>query len=171
MTEKNMPSVASVLKALRLVLIVFIILYGGVFAACISFLITTFPAFNMHVSQAFFWGWIRIFLGRVLTGTIYFFVVWSIFKLIGLAKRGEFYSPPTPRHIRRIGHAVFGLAVIGATVFAINELTSPGVRVAEAIIQTLYTNLGTLLLGLGFLVIAKVLETGVRLQQEQDLTV
>jgi hypothetical protein len=41
----------------------------------------------------------------------------------------------------------------------------------DSIFRALYSGLSALLVGFGFLVIAKVLEVGVSLKQDQDLTV
>ncbi|MGD1009189.1 MAG: DUF2975 domain-containing protein [Candidatus Aminicenantales bacterium] len=163
--------VAPVVKALRIVLITLLVLYGLVFISSTLFVILAFPSFMRHTSEAGFWAEIRVFLDKVLTGPIYFFIAYCVFKLIVLISRAEPFSSASPRYIRRIGYAVFGLAAINAVVTTIFELTSPGVLVSEVIVRVLYGGLGTLLLGFGFLVIAKVLEAGVALQQDQDLTV
>jgi hypothetical protein len=54
---------------------------------------------------------------------------------------------------------------------AIGEFTAPEVNTSDSIFRLLYGGLTTVLLGFGFLVIARVLEVGVRLQQDQNLTV
>jgi hypothetical protein len=171
MTGKTISRVGTEVKALRIVLITLLILYGLVFVGSLVFMATVFPSFVGLAPGAGFWADIRVFLGKVLTGPIYFFIAYGIFKLISLISRGEPFSPGSPRHIRRIGYAVLGLAVINAIVNAISEFTSPGVDVSGAIVRILYSGLSTVLLGFGFLVIARVLETGVRLQQDQNLTV
>ncbi len=171
MKEKIVSRVVPEVKALMIVLITLLILYGAVFIGSISFLAFVFPSFIHRFSGAAFWAEIRIFLDKVLTGPIYIFIGYSIFKLIALVSRGEPFSPASPRHIRRIAYSVFGLGLLGAISAAILELIQNGVRVFEALIHVLYGGLSTVLLGFGFLVIAKVLEVGVRLQQDQDLTV
>ena len=155
-------------KALRIVLITLLILYGLVFISAIVFIATVFPSFSF---SAGFWADIRILLDKVLTGAVYFFIAYCIFRLISLISRGEPFSPASPRHIRRIGRAVLALAVINGIVNAISEFTSPTALVSEAVVRILYSSLSTLLLGFGFLVIARVIEAGVRLQQDQNLTV
>ena len=171
MTVIKTPKVAPVVKALRITLITLLILYGLVFISSTLFVIKVFPSFVRHTSEAGFWAEIRVFLDKVLTGPIYFFVTYCVFKLIALISRAEPFSSASPRYIRRIGYAVFGLAAVNAIVTAIFELTSPGVPASEVIVRVLYGGLGTLLLGFGFLVIAKVIEVGVALKQDQDLTV
>ncbi|MBE3118171.1 MAG: DUF2975 domain-containing protein [Candidatus Atribacteria bacterium] len=170
MTGKSTPQVRAEVKALRIVFTTLLILYGLVFASALVFLATVFPSFGFSAGAGF-WADIRIFLDKVLTGAIYFFIAYWIFRLISLISRGEPFSPASPRLIRRIGCAVLGLAVINAIVNAISEFTSPGVHASEAILRILYSGLTTVLLGFGFLIIARVFEAGVRLQQDQNLTV
>jgi hypothetical protein len=170
MAEERVFATAPVVKALRITLLTLLILYGLVFISRVVALVAFFPTLTMGASHAGFWSWIRSFLGAA-TGPLYFCIAYAIFKLIALMSRGEPYRPASPRHIRRIGYAVFGLALLNALVAAILELTSPEVHIPEVIIRVLYAGLGMLLLGFGFLVIARVLEVGVSLQQDQDLTV
>jgi len=170
MTDKNPIKIAAVVKALRITLFTLLILYGLVFISRVFALIVFLPNLAMGASHASFWSWIRSFLGAA-AGPIYFSIAYAIFKLIALIFRGEPYSPASPRYIRRIGYAVFGLALLNALVAAILELTAPEVHIPEVIVRVLYGGLGTLLLGFGFLVIARVLEVGVSLKQDQDLTV
>lgn len=166
MTEKSTMRGVPEVKALSIVLITLLVLYGGVLVSTTLFLATVTPSFSLHP-----WLEIRVFLDKVLSGAIYFFIAYNIFKLIGLVSRGEPFSPGSPLYIRRIAYSVFGLGFIAATVSLILELTQTGARLAEATIRVLYGGLGTVLLAFGFLVIARVLEVGVRLQQDQNLTV
>lgn len=171
MTEKAISKVSAEVKALRIVLITLLFLYGAVFIGSISFLASVFPSFVHRISEAAFWAEIRVFLDKILTGPIYFFIGYNIFKLIALVSRGEPFSPESPRHIRRIAYSVFGLGLISVITTSILELTQLGVRVSNAMVRVLYGGLGTAVLGFGILVIARVLEVGVRLQQDQNLTV
>ncbi len=171
MTKDKALKSAPAIKALRITLITLLILYGLVFISSTLFVIIVFPSFIRHTSEAGFWAEIRVFLDKVLTGPLYFFIAYCVFKLIALISRAEPFSSASPRHIRRIGYAVFGLAAINAIVTAIFELTSPVVLVSEVIVRILYSGLSALLLGFGFLVIARVIEVGVSLKQDQDLTV
>jgi hypothetical protein len=171
MTGETILKVSAEVKALRIVLLVLLFLYGLVFAGSFIFLVRVFPSFVAHTSEAGFWSYIRVSFGKVLTGLIYFFIAFCIFRLINLISRGDPYNPASPRIIRRIGCAVLSLAVINAVVMTLSEFTSPSVYVPEVIVRILYHSLSTLLLGFGFLVIARVIETGVRLQQDQNLTV
>jgi hypothetical protein len=171
MTDKKATRVAPVVKALRIVLITLLILYGLVFIGCaVSFIVLVLPPFAFKPLPGLRQE-IKIFFDKVLTGPFYFFIAYCIFKLINLISRGEPFSPASPRYIRRIGFAVLGLAAIHVLAAGIFEFAAPEVALADSIIRILYGGLSTLLLGFGFLVIAKVLEVGVRLQQDQNLTV
>lgn len=180
MTRKMAPSLGTEVKALRIALIVLLFLYGLVSASALIFLVRVFPAFLARTPEALtthspfvtlFRSHIRISFERVLIGLVYFFIAYCIFKLISLISHGDPFNPASPRIIRRIGWAVLSLAGINAVVQAFAEFIAPNVNVPEIIIRILYHGLSTLLLGFGFLVIAKVIEIGVRLQQDQNLTV
>jgi len=171
MPEEETFKVAPVVRALRIVLITLLILYGLVFiSGAVAFITDVLPPFALKPCPAF-WTEVRALLDRVLTGPLYFFIAYSIFKLIGFISRGEPFSPASPRHIRRIGYAVFGLALLHAAAAAISRSGSPALYYPDSIFRALYSGLSALLLGFGFLVIAKVIEVGVALKQDQDLTV
>lgn len=173
MTEDKSLSVAPVVKALRITLITLLILYGLVFVGgAVAFVVLVLPPFALRPCPAL-WDEIKVVVDKVLTGPVYFYIAYCIFKLIGLISRGEPFSPASPKHIRRIGYSVFGLALLHAAASAIGEFNTPGVSVniTDAAIRILYNGLSPLLVGFGFLVIAKVIEVGVSLKQDQDLTV
>ena len=163
--------VAPVVKALRIVLFTLLVLYGMIVVSCLVFMARFFPSLANLPSGLTFLGTISFLFDRVLPGVIYFFIAYSIFKLISLISRGEPFSPASPRYIRRIGYAVLCLAVINAVVNAISAFTPLVNFGSKAFIWSLLSGLSTLLVGFGFLVIAKVLEVGVSLQQDQNLTV
>lgn len=126
MPKEPVFKVVPVVKTLRIVRMALLVLYGLVFIGCVSFLISVLPSFLHRSGEAAFWAEIRVFLAKVLTAPIYVFIACSIFKLIGLISRGEFFSPAGPRHIRNVGYAVFGLAFITVIATGIHELSWPG---------------------------------------------
>jgi hypothetical protein len=171
MTDVKDSKITPLVRALRVVLITLLILYGLMFSAgAVAFVILVLSPFALKPCPAF-WTELKALLDRVLTGPVYFYIAYCIFKLISLISRGEPFSPASPRHIRRIGYAVFGLALLHAAAAAISESGSPVLHYPDFIIRALYSGLSALLVGFGFLVIAKVLEVGVSLKQDQDLTV
>lgn len=171
MTAKSISREGSEVKALRIVLITLLILYGVVSVSSAFIMARVVPSLVGRPSERLVLGSISVFCDRVLPGVIFFFIAYSIFKLIGLISRGESFSPASPRYIRRIGYAVFGLTATNAVVDAISAFTPPVNLLSKAFIWILLGGLSTLLVGFGFLVIAKVIEVGVRLQQDQNLTV
>jgi hypothetical protein len=171
MPGKIISRIGTEVKALRIVLITLLILYGLVFIS-FTFILVRAPSRSVMVTLGVTsWGQMRYLLDKVLVGPIYFFIAYSIFKLIGLISRGECFNPTSPRHIRRIGYGVFCLALFYMMSATIGEFTAPEVNISDSILRLLYGGLTTVLLGFGFLVIARVLEAGVRLQQDQNLTV
>jgi len=179
MTEKAVFKAAPAVKALRIVLITLVVVYGMVLVGCLVFMARFFPSLAKLPSGLTFLGTVSFLFDRFLPGVIYFFIAYGIFKLISLISRGEPFSPASPRYIRRIGYAVLCLAGVNAIVNAIAAFTSPTgllsrpgiLLLSKPVILALCGGLSTLLLGFGFLVIAKVLEAGVALKQDQDLTV
>ncbi|HVP90812.1 MAG TPA: DUF2975 domain-containing protein [Terriglobales bacterium] len=173
MAGQKTPKAAPAVKAVRITLITLLILYGLVFVSgAVAFAVLVLPPFALRPCPAL-WDEIKVVVDKVLTGPVYFYIAYCIVKLIGLVSRGEPFSPASPRYIRRIGYAVFVLAFLHAAASAIGEFNTPGVSVniAAAVLRILYTGLSPLLVGFGFLVIAKVIEVGVALKQDQDLTV
>lgn len=159
-------------KALRIILIALLILYAAVSLGSAFFMVRVVPqGIATFHSGRFILGSISVFCDRVAPGFIFFFVAYNIFRLLGLISRGESFSPKSPHYVRRIGYAVFGLLAASLTVDLISTLTPRMDFLSHAFMWILLRHFGTLLLGFGFLVIAKVLETGVRLQQDQNLTV
>lgn len=170
MTAKTIPRAGAEVKALRIVLITLLILYGVVSVSSAFIMARVVPSLVNRPSGRLFLGSISGFCDRILPGVLFFFMAYSIFKLISLISRGEPFSPASPRYIRRVGYAVFGLAAANAVVDAISGFSRAGF-LSEKIVWLLYRGLGTLLIAFGFLVIARVIEVGVRLQQDQNLTV
>lgn len=171
MKEMRVSKVAPLIMALRIVLITLLVFYGLVFAAvAIAFVRLILPPFAFKPFPGLL-PEIRFLIDKVMTAPVYFFIAFLIFKLIGSISRGEPFSPSSPRHIRRIGYAVFVLALLHAAAAAISENGVPALHYPDSIIRALYSGLSAVLVGFSFLVIAKVLEVGVALKQDQDLTV
>ena len=175
MIGSSIPRASSEVKALRIVLITLLLLYGVMVAVTLVFMARVFPSLVDLPSGFPFMGSIRLIFDRVMPGAIYFFIAYNIFNLISLISRGQPFSPASPRYIRRTGYAVLCLAAINAVVNAFSafplDYPPPVGFLSKAVIGMILDGLSTLLLGFGFLVIARVIEVGVRLQQDQNLTV
>lgn len=174
MATKTVLGLGAEGKALRVVLITLMVTYGAAVVGSLLFVAKVFPAVMKTPSGTSFlnlMGMARVLFNRVLPGGLYFFIGWGILKLITLVSRGEPFSPASPRYIRKIGYAVLGLAAVNAVVDVLAWLTWGMDFLSRGFVWALCSVLSTVLLGFGFLVIARVLEVGVRLQQDQDLTV
>ena len=171
MPEAKVVKAAPVVNALRITLIMLLALYGLFFVAgAIAFLKLILPPFAFKPIPGLL-PEIKFVLDKVLTGPVYFFVAYRIFKLIALVSRGEPFSQASPRHIRAIGYAVFVLALLHAAAAAISESGSSVIQYPDPLIRAAYSGLSAALVGFGFLVIARVIEVGVALKRDQDLTI
>ncbi len=174
MATKVDSGLGAEVKALRVVLFVLMAVYGLVVVLSLLFVAKVFPLIMEHPSGTSFlslMGMVRVLFDRVLPGVVFFFIGWGIYRLIALVSHGEAYSSATPRLIRKIGFAVLGLAGVNAVVDALAWLTWRMDLFSGGFVWALCNLLSTALLGFGFLVIARVLEVGVGLKQDQDLTV
>jgi hypothetical protein len=174
MSEKQIIKVEPAIKVLWAVLVILLALYGMPSVGSLVFMARVFPSLA-HSPYGFpFWGGVKFVFDWLLPGIIYFFIAYYIFKLIRLISRGEPFSSQSPRYIRRIGYAVLWLAAVDAVVNAISVFATITIlmdAISKPVFSAIRSILSTLLLGFGFLVIAKVLEVGVSLKHDQDLTV
>ena len=174
MAEKAALRVSTEVRALRIVLIVFLIFYGVFFVGALIGAVTAILIPSMI--DVYFRDYLSFLLNFGLAGPVYFYICDCIFRLVGLITNGESFTPSFPRHVRRIAYAVFLLALINAVANALSSLGTGPTAISWTILsgtalRVLHGGLGALLLGFGFLVIARVIEVGVRLQQDQNLTV
>ena len=105
MAEKASLRVSTEIKALRIVLIIFLIFYGVFFVGAIIAAVTAILAPRMI--EVYFTDHLSFLLNFGLAGPVYFFICYCIFRLLGLITSGESFTPACPRHVRRIAHAVF----------------------------------------------------------------
>ncbi len=175
MATKTASGLSAEVKALRIVLIMLLAFYGVVLVGSLIFVTEVFPSViktPSGFSLLTLMGMAKILFDRIFPGVVYFFIGWGILKLSTLVSRGEPFSPASPRHIRKIGYSVLCLAGVNAVADALAWLTwRTDFLYSKGVVWATFNVLSTVLLGFGFLVIAKVLEVGVRLKQDQDLTV
>jgi hypothetical protein len=114
---------------------------------------------------------IFFYLTSIVVSVIFLWIVWYLRKLIRTIKEGNPFLPENPGRIRKIAYAIL--------VWAPFELMTYGSMYRAFTIQShipggfiqLRPSLEMIFLGLVILVIAEVFKQGVKLQQEQDLTV
>jgi|GEM_PF-3148159 len=114
---------------------------------------------------------IFFYLTSIMVSVIFLWIVWHLRKLIRTIKEGNPFLPENPGRIRKIAYAIL--------VWAPVEMMTYGSMYRAFTIQSPFLGGGIQLrpilemifLGLAILVIGEVFERGVKLQQEQDLTV
>jgi hypothetical protein len=158
-----------------------LIFFGIIYAAAFVLSLLCFPQFREHIfhpyTLAMLIGALIHFLGYSLTKLFYLLIVYQLFRLLGVIKKGDPFNPKSPKRIRSIAYYTFGMAAIKAVTELESVLTiiaNQGFPYPE-----FWPNLMSFLLvvseivffGLGIFIIAIVLEAGVRLQQDQRLTV
>ena len=118
---------------------------------------------------------LSMFMNSVLTGLLYVVIIYQLIRLLGLIINGEPFNQESPKRIRRIAYCTFGMAAINAVAELTRHITmSSSISSKEfwiVIVSFILRAAQTVLLGLGILIIAFVLEVGVRLQQDQSLTI
>jgi hypothetical protein len=117
---------------------------------------------------------LSMFLNGALSGLLYLVIIYQLYRLLGLIKKGDPFNQESPRRIRRIAYYTFGMAAINAVGESVRHISSLGFSAPyfwESMTSFLLRAAQTVLFGLGILIIAYVLEVGVRLQQDQNLTV
>lgn len=171
MTEKTDLKTAADVDVLKIVLIALLVFYAVASVGSALVLTRFAPSLLRLPSGTPYLGLISVICDRVLPGVIYIFIAYNVSKLIGCISRGEPFSPVSPRRIRRIAYGVFGLGAASAVVDAVSVFTPPVDLLSKAFAWALGRGLSASFLGFGFLVIARVIEAGVRLQQDQNLTV
>ncbi len=158
-------------KSFKFVLIALVAIYGVISIWSAVLAAALLPGILKINAPGLFLGWISVICERVLPGLIFLFVAYCLFRIMRLISRGEPFDPQSPRYIRSVGYAVLALTVSNAVGDALSLPWSLEYLNTRAFSLVLLTRLGSLLLGLGFLVIARVFRIGAGLQQEQDLTV
>jgi len=117
------------------------------------------------------WVNLSLWLDALLTALISLVILYQLFRLVQMVAKGDPFSPENPRRIRRVAYAVLAISVSNIAFRTLNHYFLN--RGAEW-----WMGMNVLIKGveraffiLGLLIIAKLLDTGVRLQQDQNLTV
>ncbi len=115
-----------------------------------------------------------LILDYALTALLYVAIIYQLFRLLGFVTKGDPFNQNSPRRIRRIAYCTFGMAAVNVSTDLARSLTLAGLPSLGFWPNTMNIFLrGTraVLFGIGILIIAVVLEAGVKLQQDQNLTV
>jgi len=117
---------------------------------------------------------LSMFINSVLVGLLYLVTIYQLFRLLGLIAKGDPFNQESPKRIRKIAYYTFWIAAINAVGESVRHISSQGFSAPYlwlSMTSFLLRAAQTVLLGIGILIIAFVLEVGVKLQQDQNLTV
>lgn len=167
-------SLARIFKGL---LIFFGLIYATAFVLTVLYLPQVWDRIVHPASLAMLRSSLIDFLGHSLPRLFYLLIVYHLFRLLGLLNKGDPFSPESPKRIRTIAYYIFGMAAITTgwelesvlTIIANQGFPYP--EFWPNLISFLLNVSETVFFGLGIFIIAIVLEAGVRLQQDQRLTV
>ena len=117
------------------------------------------------------WVNLSLWLDALLTALLSLLILFQLYRLVQMVAKGDPFSPENPRRVRCVAYAVLAISVSNIAFRTLNHYYLH--RGAEW-----WMGMNVLIKGaeraffiLGLLIIAKLLETGVRLQQDQNLTV
>lgn len=117
------------------------------------------------------WVNLSLWLDALLTALISLVILYQLFRLVQMVAKGDPFSPENPRRVRWVAYGVLAISVSNIAFRTLNHYFLH--RGAEW-----WMGMNVLIKGaeraffiLGLLIIAKLLDTGVRLQQDQNLTV
>ena len=126
-----------------------------------------YPQINVTNTTALF----LLLLTVVVVSAIFLWIVWHLRKLIQAIKAGNPFSPENPGRIRKIGYAILLWAPVDKLIFfLLFKLFGLHYLFLGSGIST-RPFLEMIFFGLVVLVIAEVFQRGVKLQQEQELTI
>jgi hypothetical protein len=117
---------------------------------------------------------LSMLINSALTGVLYLVIIYQLYRLIGLITRGDPFNQESPKRIRRIAYYTFGMAAINTVGESVRHISLLGFSSPNfwlSMTSTLLRGAQTVLFGVGILIIAFVLDVGVKLQQDQNLTV
>ena len=117
---------------------------------------------------------LTIFLDGAVSCLLYLLIIYQLFRLLGLIKKGDPFNQGSPKRIRSIAYYTFGLAAINAVLDSVRTIAMHGFPFPSFwpnLTSFLLRGTQTILFGIGILIVAFVLEVGVRIQQEQNLTI
>jgi hypothetical protein len=117
---------------------------------------------------------LSFFLNSALTCLLYLLIIYQLFRLLGLIHKGDPFNPDSPKRIRLIAYYTFSMAAVNALLSSVRTITMSGFPFPSfwpSLTNFLLRGTQTVLFGIGILIMAFVLEVGVRLRQDQNLTV
>jgi len=120
------------------------------------------------------WVNLSMWLDAGLTALISSAALYQLFRLVQRISKGDPFSPDNPRRVRNVAYAVLAISVSNLVFNYVRNSLMRGRGVAWEWWFTgtvLFKGAERIFFILGLLIIAKLLEIGVRLQQDQNLTI
>ena len=117
------------------------------------------------------WVNTSLWLDAAFTALFSMAALYQLFRLVQRIAKGDAFNPDNPRRVRNVAYAVLAISVSNIAFRTLNNYLLH--RGAEWWMGTnvLIKGAERIFFILGLLIIAKLLETGVRLQQDQNLTI
>jgi len=112
-----------------------------------------------------------IYLASLLTAIIFLWIIYCLQKLVQTVEQNHPFDQANPGRIRRIAYGVFVWILLRVFSEIMMKGLSDVLKTENFFDLLLCDVLTPVFLGTAILVIAKVFETGVRLEQDQTLTV
>lgn len=117
------------------------------------------------------WVNLSLWLDALLTALISLVILFQLFRLVQMVAKGDPFSPENPRRIRCVAYAVLAISVSNIAFRTLNHHYLHYGSEWWMGMNVLIKGAERAFFILGLLIVAKLLETGVRLQQDQNLTV
>jgi hypothetical protein len=171
-----LKSITSV-RVVTTLLVAFALLYGAQFIALIPRFLSYFSWAHHPETEKYFNSGLGAVASLMLSDVLYLLILYQVFRLLLKVGKGDPFDPVNPRRIRKVAYGAFGIAAITLLYEVImmfvlfKDSYDPNVTTFHKILNVLVRSAQMALFGLGILIIAKILESGVRLQQEQNLTI
>ncbi len=117
------------------------------------------------------WINLSLWLDSIFTGLIFFVILYQLFCLVKMIANGDPFNQENPRRIRIVAYGVFGISISNLVFTGLRSFLTPWESDWALVKTILFRGAERVFFILGLLIIAKLLDTGVRLQQDQNLTV
>jgi hypothetical protein len=95
----------------------------------------------------------------------------NIYRLIKSISQGGSFCARNPRLVRRIAYGALALALVSFLSESLEYLLVPSSQLKLFLYKLMGVPMWTVLFGLAFLVIAKVFEEGLKLKEDENLTI
>jgi|GEM_PF-2414446 len=118
------------------------------------------------------WVNLSMWLNAMLTALFSLVVLYQLFRLVQMIVKGDPFNPANPRRIRAVAYAVLAISVSNIVLRTLyNYFLHQSHADWWMAMNVLIKGTEMVFIILGLFIIAKLLDTGVRIQQDQNLTI